>query len=69
MMEHNRIIPNYLGNYRESMKLARKIRKYWNDKGYEVNVYVEKFSLGLNSKEYFQIRSNINLEGMKTHDK
>jgi hypothetical protein len=63
MMEQDRKIPDYLGSYRESKALAHKIRMYWSNRGYEVNVYVEKFKLDPTGSEYFQIRSDINLKG------
>lgn len=61
MREIDRKIPDYLGSYKESLRLARTIRRYWRNRGQEPNVFVESFTLGSTDTEYFQIRSDINL--------
>jgi len=61
MIEIDRKIPNYLGSYKDSLRLARAIRRYWRDRGQNPKVFVETFTLGPSDTEYFQIRSDINL--------
>lgn len=61
MIEIDRKIPDYLGSYKDSLMLARAIRRYWRARGKDPKVFVETFTLGPNDSEYFQIRSDINL--------
>ena len=61
MIEIDRKIPDYLGSYKDSIQLARAIRRYWRNRGQEPKVFVESFTLGSTDTEYFQIRSDINL--------
>jgi len=65
MLEIDRKIPDYLGSYSNSLRLARAIRKYWRDRGNDPEVFVETFTLGPDDNKYYQVRSNINLVTVK----
>ena len=57
MIEIDRKIPDYLGSYSNSLRLAQAIRKYWRDRGNDPEVS--------DDNKYYQVRSNINLVTVK----